>query len=143
MKIIYAIVSFGGTQATEAETPHDLILDRCYIHGQPQQNSARGVLLNSASSAVIDSHVSEVHGVGFDSQAILGYNGPGPFKITNNFLEASTENIMFGGADPRIPGLVPSDIEIRGNHLFKPLTWRPGKPDLRWDTRGRSRTCSS
>ena len=53
VKIIYAIVAFGGTQATEAETPHDLIIDRCYVHGQPQQNSARGILLNSASSAVI------------------------------------------------------------------------------------------
>jgi hypothetical protein len=35
---------------------------------------------------------------------------------------------MFGGADPAIRGLVPSDIEIRGNHLFKPLTWLPGNP---------------
>jgi hypothetical protein len=130
VKIIYAIVAFGGTQATEAETPHDLLIDRCYVHGQPKQNSARGILLNSASSAVIDSHVSEVHGAGFDSQAILGYNGPGPFKIVNNFLEAGTENIMFGGADPKIPGLIPSDIEIRANHLFKPMSWRPGDPSF-------------
>ena len=35
---------------------------------------------------------------------------------------------MFGGADPSIPDLVPSDIEIRGNHLFKPLSWRIGHP---------------
>jgi hypothetical protein len=90
--------------------------------------SRRGVLLNGASSAVIDSHVSEIHAAGYDSQAILGYNGPGPFKIVNNYLEASTENIMFGGADPKIPDLVPSDIEIRRNHLFKPLKWRPGDP---------------
>ncbi len=31
---------------------------------------------------------------------------------------------MFGGADPSIPNLVPSDIEIRGNYLRKPLAWR-------------------
>jgi hypothetical protein len=128
VKIIYAIVEFGGTQTTDADTPNNLIVDRCYVHGQPRQNSARGILLNSASSAVIDSHVSEVHGVGFDTQAILGYNGPGPFKIANNFLEGGTENILFGGADPKTPGLVPSDIEIRGNHLFKPMSWRPGDP---------------
>jgi hypothetical protein len=128
VNIIYAIVEFGGTQTTEADTPHNLIIDRCYVHGQPRHNSARGILLNSASSAVIDSHVSEVHGVGFDTQAILGYNGPGPFKIVNNFLEGGTENILFGGADPKIPGLVPSDIEIRSNHLFKPMSWRPGDP---------------
>ncbi|MBK9182212.1 MAG: hypothetical protein IPM83_03640 [Ignavibacteria bacterium] len=31
---------------------------------------------------------------------------------------------MFGGGAPSIPNLVPSDIEIRQNHMYKPLTWR-------------------
>ncbi|MEO8338043.1 MAG: hypothetical protein ABI664_23920, partial [bacterium] len=57
-------------------------------------------------------------------QAIAGWNGPGPFKIVNNYLEGSGENIMFGGADPTINGLVPSDIEIRRNHIFKPTSWK-------------------
>ena len=35
---------------------------------------------------------------------------------------------MFGGADPKIPNLVPSDIEIRGNLFFKPLSWKVGDP---------------
>jgi len=128
VKEINSIVAFGGDQTSDAEVPTDLILDRCYVHGQPGTMSRRGVLLNGASSAVIDSHVSEIHAAGYDSQAILGYNGPGPFKIVNNYLEASTENIMFGGADAKIRDLVPSDIEIRRNHLFKPLKWRPGDP---------------
>jgi hypothetical protein len=123
------IVAFGGTQSRVIDTPSDLILDRCYVHGHPTGNLFRGVLLNSAASAVIDSHVSEAHVAGHDSQAILGFNGPGPFKIVNNYLEGAGENIMFGGGDPSIPGLVPSDIEIRGNHLFKPLRWRPDSPD--------------
>jgi hypothetical protein len=126
VKMIYSIVGFGGEQKSDADTPHDLILDRCYVHGNTGLNSRRGVLLNSASSAIIESHISEIHEEGSDSQAVLGYNGPGPFKIANNFLEGATENILFGGADPSIRGLVPSDIEIRRNHLFKPLSWRPG-----------------
>ena len=101
---IVNIVAFGGEQTSLADTPRNLIIDRSYIHGQPQTNTFRGVLLNSAQSAVIDSHVSEIHVNGFDSQAILGFNGPGPFKIVNNRLEASGENIMFGGADPKTPG---------------------------------------
>jgi hypothetical protein len=128
VKRIYSIVAFGGTQSSEAETPHDLILDRCFVHGEPALMTSRGVLLNSASSAIIDSHVSEIHAAGYDSQAVLGYNGPGPFKIVNNFLEGAAENVMFGGADPKLSGLVPSDIEIRQNHLFKPLSWRKGNP---------------
>src|SRR5690606_23447694 len=66
--------------------------------------------------------------VGNDSQAIAGWNGPGPFKIVNNYLEGAGENIMFGGATPRIEGLVPADIVIRGNHFHKPLRWRIGDP---------------
>jgi len=31
---------------------------------------------------------------------------------------------MFGGADPSIPGLVPSDIEIRGNYVYTPVSWQ-------------------
>jgi hypothetical protein len=71
---------------------------------------------------VIDSDVRECHDPGQDSQAIAVWNGPGPLKIVNNYLEAATENVMFGGADPSIPNMTPSDIEIRGNHIFKPRT---------------------
>ena len=39
-------------------------------------------------------------------------------------LEGAGEKVLFGGGDPTLPGLVPSDIEIRGNHLAKPLAWR-------------------
>jgi hypothetical protein len=42
----------------------------------------------------------------------------------NNYLEAAGENIMFGGSDPAIPDLVPSDILIRRNHIAKRLEWR-------------------
>jgi hypothetical protein len=31
---------------------------------------------------------------------------------------------MFGGADPSVNGLVPGDIEVRRNHLTKPLRWK-------------------
>ena len=58
-----------------------------------------------------------------DTQAICGWNGPGPVPIENNYLEAAGENIMFGGTRPGIPNLVPSDITIRRNQLSKPLAW--------------------
>ena len=126
------IVAFGGTQSDLSDTPFDLVLDRCYIHGHALADVFRGVLLNSASSAITNSHLSEIHVVGHDSQAILGYNGPGPFRILNNYLEAAGENVMFGGGDPNIPNLIPSDIEIRHNHLFKPLRWRRASAERRW-----------
>jgi hypothetical protein len=105
---------------------HDIILDRVYIHGSPAVNVKRGVSLNDKSSSIIDSYISEIHVVGQDSQAVYGANGPGPFKIVNNYLEAAGENILFGGDDPRVDRLIPSDIEIRDNHFYKPLSWRYG-----------------
>jgi hypothetical protein len=59
-----------------------------------------------------------------ESQGILGLNGPGPFKIANNHIEGGSQGIMFGGGDPNVPGLIPSDIEIRRNHVIRPLSWR-------------------
>ena len=114
----------GGAQNSLAQVPHDLILDRTYIHGNATVNLSRCVALNSAASAVIDSYLSECHAKGADAQAIAGWNGPGPFKIVNNYLEGSGENLLFGGADPSIPNLIPSDMEIRRNYFFKPLAWK-------------------
>jgi len=125
---IYNIVSFGGDQTSLAATPHDLIIDRCYIHGNPANNARRGVMINSASTAIIDSYISDIHEVGADSQAVCGWNGPGPFKIVNNYLEGAGETFMLGGAPPSIPGLIASDIEFRLNNLFKPLSWKANDP---------------
>ncbi|HEU4520375.1 MAG TPA: carbohydrate-binding protein, partial [Thermoanaerobaculia bacterium] len=129
--INYGLVLLGdtsGAQTSLSQVPHSIVLDRVYIHGRPTADLLRGVAMNSASSAVIDSWISDVHFVGADSQAICGWNGPGPYKIVNNYLEAAGENVMFGGADPDISNLVPSDIEVRGNYMYKPLSWKIGHP---------------
>ncbi|HEU0094685.1 MAG TPA: hypothetical protein VFS78_21400, partial [Vicinamibacteria bacterium] len=117
-----------GGQTAPTQVPTDIIFDRCYVHGTPTGGVRRGIAMNGTRLAVVDSYLSDFHEVGADSQAISGWNGPGPFKIVNNYLEGAGENLMFGGADPSIPDLVPSDIEIRGNHLFKPLSWKIGHP---------------
>jgi len=130
-KQVYDMIRLGegrGEQKTPDVVPHDLVIDRCYIHGADAQDVQRGISLNSAATTISNSYISEIHGAGFDTQAIAGWNGPGPFHIINNYLEAAGENIMFGGADPGIKDMVPSDIEIRGNHMFKPLSWKVGHP---------------
>jgi hypothetical protein len=129
--MVYDLVRLGDTrhqQKTLDSVPHNIIIDRCYIHGLPAQDVQRGVSLNSKDTTISNSHISDVHGVGYDSQAIGGWNGPGPFKITNNHLEAAGENIMFGGADPAAPEFIPANITITGNYLFKPRSWNVGDP---------------
>ena len=127
----YGIISLGdgsSVQNSLSLVPHDIILDRCYIHGNATGNVSRGIALNSARTAVIDSHISNCHGVDYDTQAIAGWNGPGPFKIVNNYLEGAGENVLFGGASPAITNLVPSDIEFRRNYCYKPLSWKLDDP---------------
>src|SRR5206468_10431435 len=119
------LVQLGsGTDTSAAALPYDIVIDRSYLHGNDSGNYRRGVALNGARLAIVDSYLANFHDSNTDSQAIAGWNGPGPFKIVNNYLEAASENIMFGGGDPSIANLVPSDIEIRRNHLFKPTAWR-------------------
>jgi hypothetical protein len=125
---LFAVVMLGdGTERDVEDLPHHVILDRCFVHGDPKKGTRRGLAMNGRYLAVIDSYFSDFKEEGRDSQAICGWNGPGPFKIVNNYLEGATENILFGGGDPSIRGLVPSDIEVRGNHAAKPLSWKPGE----------------
>jgi cellulose synthase/poly-beta-1,6-N-acetylglucosamine synthase-like glycosyltransferase len=127
---VSTLVQFGDKEATAGAVPHHLIVDRCYLHGDAKLGARRGVALNGRDIAVVDSYLSDFKEVGADSQAVSGWNGPGPIRIANNYLEAAGENIMFGGADPKIADLVPSDIEIVHNHLSKPLRWRKGDPSF-------------
>ncbi|HYH84246.1 MAG TPA: DUF4214 domain-containing protein [Pyrinomonadaceae bacterium] len=138
---IFDLVKLGdgsSAQNTFDKVPHHLVLDRCLITAFPHQTLKRGISLQSASTDITGCYVASFKSVDQDAQAIGGWNGPGPFRITNNYLEASGENLMFGGSPPSIAGLVPSDIEIRRNLLFKPLSWRQGDPSYagtRWSVK--------
>jgi hypothetical protein len=114
----------SGDETRLEDLPHHFVFDRCWIHGDPARGGRRGIALNAGHVAVINSHLSDWKAQGEETQAIGGWNGPGPFKIANNYLEAAGINVLFGGADPTVPNLVPSDIEIRGNHFAKPVAWR-------------------
>jgi hypothetical protein len=122
-----AIVRFGentNIQYSAATTANNLILDRTYVHGQPSGSVRRCVMLNSASTAVVDSWVSACHSNDGDSQAIIGWNGPGPFLIQNNYLEGGHEIVMFGGGGMTTTNASPSDITLRGNHISRPTSWK-------------------
>lgn len=130
-KPVYALaIAADGAQADH------LIFDRVWMHGNAQDETTRGLALAGMTYVgVVNSFFSDFHciavtGTCTDAQVISdgGGNTPsGTFKIENNFLEASGENILFGGGGA---SMTPADIEIRGNHLFKPMIWKPGEPGL-------------
>ncbi|HJU05653.1 MAG TPA: hypothetical protein VJ692_10930 [Nitrospiraceae bacterium] len=114
----------------QEDFPHHIVIDRCYIHGQPRGNLKRGVALNGTYQAIINSYLSEIHGDGVESKGINGWAGPGPFMIYNNHIEAAGINVFFGGASTWIENINPSDIVIARNHITKNTAWRQGSPNF-------------
>jgi hypothetical protein len=126
--IIYALASLAS-----GGTANYIVFDRVWMHGTAQDETKKGVSLGgSGNLAVVDSYLNDFHCVSIsgtctDGIAITGGNGDlpmGPYKFNDNFLEASSENIIFGGSEAT---KTPADIEIRYNHFFKPLTWLKGQ----------------
>jgi len=126
--IVYSLISM-----TPGSTADHLVFDRMWVHGTTHDETAHGVRFGGSTyAAVVDSYFTDFHctsmkGTCTDASAVgggIGDNPMGPYKIVDNFLEASGENILFGGAEGT---QTPDDIEIRFNHLFKPLTWLKGQ----------------
>jgi hypothetical protein len=120
-----------------------LVFDRVWMHGTAQDETTRGLYLTGMTYvAVIDSYFSDFHCVAVtgscvDAQDIGGGGGDiagGPYKIVNNFLEASGQSVLFGGGPATA---TPADIEIRRNHLYKPILWKPGQAGFVGGTSGK------
>jgi hypothetical protein len=127
---IYAqdVIQIGtGSETSNSQLPHDIDFDRDYIHGDSSVGSKRGIALNGVNVTIENCYMSAFTSTGQDTQAIAGWNGPGPYTIANNYLEAGTEIISFGGAAVTINGNIPSDIAIKNNTFFKPLSWRDAR----------------
>src|SRR5262249_22362587 len=95
---------------------HDIVIDRCFFHPveeltdptSPYRSATRAIGLDGANRTVKDSYISGFRGwyrnkylatnqnEVIDSEAITIVNGPGPYTIQNNFLEAFF-NILFTG----------------------------------------------
>ena len=127
--LVYALASPASGAVSSK-----IIYDRIWFHGTAHDETVRGIQLGGGTYvAVIDSFFTDFHCVAItgactDAQAINGginTHPMGPYKIVNNFLEASGENIMLGGG---LATQTPADIEITHNHMFKPLTWMKGQP---------------
>lgn len=117
-----------GSETVAEDFPSRIILDRCLVRGDSANGGRRGVLLSGNYLAVINSHLCDWKLTDRDAQAIAGWTGNGPWRIENCYIEGAGENLLVGGSDPAIQGLVPSDIQITGNLFSKPLAWNPWSP---------------
>lgn len=120
----YALISFGSGETQVSNLPHDLEIDRSYLHPFKSGVVRRGIALNSASTTIKNSYIQGFGYPGEETQGICGWTGTRNVSILNNYIEGGAENIMFGGGDPATAELVPMDIEVRENHLNKPAEWK-------------------
>ena len=115
-----------------------IVFDQVWGHGNSNDETNRftavgGAALPSSHVSLIDSFFTDFHcvatiGACTDAKVIgMGASGSTSvgtsdyaLKIVNNFLEASGENVIFGGSPANG---TPLDIEMRNNYFFKPLTW--------------------
>ncbi len=129
------LVSLSINATAVSQLPSNIIFDRVYAHGNDQY-CVRGFLADAVGFALINSYVSGFTHTGYDTQAVMAFNSPGPYLISNNYLEATGENIMFGGGNscngttctPRIPGMIQSDGTITRNYFNKLYTSWNGQP---------------
>lgn len=124
------VVLGSGVETDASRQAHHLVIDRCIVRGDPDVGGRVGIELDAASTAIVGSWISDWKHESTVGEAIRGSNGPGPFLIANNRIEGSVVNVAFGGQPPAITGLVPSDIEICGNHILKPSAWNPDDPSF-------------
>ena len=122
----------NGALITLQGTADHVILDRSWLHGNTQDETSDGFAMSGGTYiAVVDSYFSDFHcisdkGSCTDAHAVsagVSDTQDGPYKIEDNFLEASGEGVMFGGGPAT---MTPTDIEIVGNHFWKPWQWMPG-----------------
>ena len=144
----------GTTQLVNLTGADHIVFDRVLWSGTPLGDTRRGPAMQTSQwVAFINNYFWDFHchssnaapcnqsqGIGFGlgtqtlaSPVTLCQRGvstvpawttgcPGVYKFVNNYMEASGENLFSGGGGANY---VPSDVEIRRNHFFKPLYWNP------------------
>jgi hypothetical protein len=105
----------------------NITLDRILLVVPEGQQQKRGVAGNGRQVTLTRSHLAGIWRAGQDSQAFCAWDGAGPYTVTDNYLEAASENVMFGGANSKSADRIPSDILVENNHFSKPLSWK-GQP---------------
>jgi hypothetical protein len=118
-----AVVMLGdGANTDPALTPRRFRLDRVVVRADPY--SKNGIEANIEDFTLTNSHISGIRQAGTETHAVVAWNGPGPFHIENNYLEAGSIGVLFGGAAPGHPTLRPQNLFFYRNDVSRPVAWR-------------------
>lgn len=125
----------GITRIISTEHGDHIVFDRNWVHPGDDAEVAHGIGMPQGSRyvGIISSYISGLNCVAVtgkcsDATGIGAAHSDDPFgtfKIYNNFVEAAGEDILFGGGGSENN---PTDVEIRRNHLFRPMIWKQDEP---------------
>jgi hypothetical protein len=101
----------------------NITFDRLLIIAGPD-GQRRAIAGNGGHITLTRSHIANIRYRGDETAAFGAWDGPGPYTIRDNYLEAAGMSILFGGADSSSPNHIPSDILVEGNHMTKRLEWK-------------------
>jgi hypothetical protein len=101
-----------------SEVSHDLVFDRCLVHGQDADTMQFGVQILTGKNITFTEcyiyNIKNTHNGGFDeAHGVQIEGGPGPFFFTNCYFEGSTQCFFFGGAFSRL---------VNGSNTYTPPT---------------------
>jgi len=109
------------------ELADNIIFDRCIFHSTDDTIAGKcqsAILMDGTNIGVVECYAYNIKDTQ-DAQALVAWYAPGPYHIENNYLEATGENIMFGGGGEAYStgSPIPSDITVLRNHLKKNAAW--------------------
>jgi hypothetical protein len=108
--------------------PRNMIFDRVWIHGNNplDYGTRRDLEAHGRNITIKNSHVDSIpsDGDGIDATGIWG-NDYENLVIDNNFVSASTLNILTAGTESRETGTTPKWLTITSNFFTRhPSYWR-------------------
>jgi len=98
------------------------VMKQCILTGS-QQGQHRAIWADAKNVSILDSYIWNIF-ESIDCQAIFAYNGCNGLNVDNCYLEASGENILFGGADADSADKIPQNITINNCDITKQLAWQ-------------------
>jgi hypothetical protein len=121
---------FGlGNEASILGMVNHVEVSRTWIHEDATQESdfigyQRGIMDNAAYGNYHDNYIAGA--TNGEAQGIAGWGSPGPTLITNNFIEATGENTLYGGQQ-NSSGISNANKLFLGNYYYKPPAWRTNR----------------
>lgn len=120
--LVFLGAADGHTKLTD-DHPSDLVFDRVRIaaHGSLD---LRRCLLGNADRWALQRSDLVCHGSSADAAAISAWTAARGVLIEGNRIAGSGHGILFGGSDAADSTLLPRDIVVRGNRIYKPTSWK-------------------